>query len=163
MHIYGVGEGTVDLAEIQAEDHRASFLNLFNCSAARFTEPNLAATYLVGTGWGLAVIGPTKVGGLLYPRAFHQALGDGFGWGESFRKWYNQTGASDDAWFLGTVILGDPMLMVPGDLGRAGVEPGPALAGEAEPSDLEALMRRAAGQNRTRGFEAYRAAHPDFF
>lgn len=50
MHIYGPGEGFIDIDQIANENHQGTFFNLFNCAAARFTEDNLATTYLTRTG-----------------------------------------------------------------------------------------------------------------
>ncbi len=88
----------------------ALFYNMFNCSAARFTEINLAMTYLMKTDTGLGVIGSTKVGGNYYPLEFHRSLALGSCWGNAFKSWYNRYGSGDDQWFLGMVILGDPVL-----------------------------------------------------
>ena len=89
-----------------------SFYNLFNCSASRFTDEHIAMTYLTKTDYGLATTGTTKPGGNYYPKAFHHLLAQGNTWGEAFRGWYNNFGVTDDKWFLGMVILGDPMLTI---------------------------------------------------
>jgi len=60
----------------------------------------------------LAVTGSTKVGGNYYPLEFHRTLAVGSSWGNAFKSWYNYFGSSDDEWFLGMVILGDPALYI---------------------------------------------------
>jgi hypothetical protein len=102
----------LNLGDVRADDYRGLFYNLFDCSAARFTEENLAETYLVGTEYGLAALGSTKVGGAYDSRAFYGVLSSGGCWGEAYRIWYNSTGAQDDGWFLGMIILGDPTLTI---------------------------------------------------
>jgi hypothetical protein len=97
-------------SDIRAANMRGLFYNLFNCSASRFTETNVAMSYLVDTDYGLAAHGSTKVGGNYYPKVFHYVLAGGGCWGQAYREWYNAFGLSDDRWFLGMVILGDPML-----------------------------------------------------
>ena len=99
-------------SEIMQHNLRGLFFNLFNCSASRFTEENIAMTCLVKTDYGLATTGTTKPGGNYYPKAFHYLLSQGNSWGEAFRGWYNHFGITSDKWFLGMVILGDPMLTI---------------------------------------------------
>lgn len=104
------GFNELNIAELRDDDVKGLFYNLFDCSAARFTEANLAETYLIGTDYGLAALGSTKVGGAYDSRAFYGVLSRSGCWGEAFRAWYNSTGVKDDGWFLGMVILGDPIL-----------------------------------------------------
>jgi hypothetical protein len=103
---------TSDIASINL---KGVFYNLFDCSATRFTEDNLGAAYLLRTDYGLAVMGSTKIGGNYYPRAFHYALAEGARWGDAFKCWYDAYGVTDDKWFMGMVILGDPMLALTED------------------------------------------------
>jgi len=98
--------------EIEQYNAKGRFFNMFNCKGARFTQINLAMTYLTGTDTGLAVTGSTKVGGNYYPLEFHRTLAAGSSWGNAFKSWYNYYGKSDDSWFLGMVILGDPALKI---------------------------------------------------
>jgi hypothetical protein len=97
-------------SDIRTSNTKGLFYNLFNCSASRFTETNIAMTYLMDTDYGLATHGSTKVGGNYYPKVFHYVLSRGGSWGEAYKAWYNNFGVTDDRWFLGMVILGDPML-----------------------------------------------------
>lgn len=99
-------------SDINANNLKGLFYNLFNCSASRFTENNLAMSYLMKTEYGLATIGSTKVGGNYYPKVFHYVLSRNGSWGDAYKAWYNNYGVTDDHWFMGMVILGDPMLTV---------------------------------------------------
>lgn len=98
--------------DITSYNFKGLFFNLFNCSASRFTEENIAMSYLVKTNYGLATIGSTKVGANYYPDVFHKVLSENGTWGEAFKAWYNTFGITDDKWFMGMVILGDPTLVV---------------------------------------------------
>lgn len=99
---------TMSVSEIDDYNHRGNSYNLFNCQGARYTEENLGSGYLFHTDTALAVMGSTKVGGNYYPMEFHRTLAAGAPWGISFQNWYNRFGYSDDGWFLGMVIMGDP-------------------------------------------------------
>ncbi len=99
-------------ADIGSNEIKGRFLNMFNCKGARYTQKNLAMTYLGKTKTGLAVTGSTKVGGNYYPLEFHRALTVGSSWGNAFKSWYNYYGKNNDEWFLGMVILGDPTLYI---------------------------------------------------
>ena len=100
---------TLFIGELKTAEVIGSFYNLFNCSASRFTEENLANTYLK-TKYGLATIGSTKTGGMYNPNYFHAGLAEGKTWGESYKEWYRIKGVHDDFWFLGIMIMGDPMI-----------------------------------------------------
>ncbi len=103
---------------IDREGVDVGFLNLFNCQAARYTQPNLAMSYLSRTDTSLAVTGSTKKGGNFEPLEFHRVLSLGRSWAEAFRQWYNKVGVHDDMWYLGMVIFGDPALIPGGDDSR---------------------------------------------
>lgn len=151
---------TIWRQEIARYNFKACFYNLFNCSAARFTEPNLAKEYTVGTDYGLAVIGSTKVGSVIDPRVFHQSLAQGMRWGEAYQKWYNEVGKNNDEWHLGVVIMGDPLLRLSGDLlswSRA------APSAWEPPPALDEIMETIAAESMLGTFEEYRASHPEFF
>ncbi len=163
LYIAGAGSGTVNTDQIVSGDHRASFFNLFDCSASRFTETNLGMTYVVRTSRGLATIGSTKTGGIYSPATFHSRLAAGDTWGEAFRQWYNATGRWDDEWHLGIVILGDPLLTIDGDTRGLIEEIAIPEPDEAQRRALWESMRRWAADFRLGTFEEYRAAHPEFF
>ncbi|NMB73556.1 MAG: hypothetical protein GYA21_00340 [Myxococcales bacterium] len=163
LYIAGTGSGTVNTDQIVAGDHRASFYNLFDCSASRFTETNLGMTYVVRTSRGLATIGSTKTGGIYSPATFHARLAAGDTWGEAFRQWYDSTGRWDDEWYLGIVILGDPLLTIDGDTRGLIADIQVPEPTEEQRQALWESMRRRAADVRLGTFEEYRAAHPEFF
>ena len=116
----------------------SGFYNMFNCKGARFSEDNLGMTYLTDTDGGLAALGSTKIGGNFEPLEFHRSLSAGLSWGKAYMNWYNRTGAYDDAWYLGMVILGDPTLKVNAAAAESrGVKGGTALSELVPPSDEE--------------------------
>lgn len=98
--------------DISANNIRGRFLNMFNCKGARYTQTNLAMTYLMNTETGIAVTGSTKVGGNYFPLEFHRTLTLGSSWGNAFKSWYNYFGSKNDEWFLGMTILGDPTITI---------------------------------------------------
>lgn len=151
--------------EIAYHNVKALFFNLYNCSASRFTEENIAMTYLMKTDYGLATMGSTKPGGNHYPKAFHHLLSKGSTWGEAFRGWYNDFGITDDRWFLGMVILGDPMLTITTEVQRA-LETKPLT--EVPPSEeaLEDLSEKIVtftDNDVEKDFNYYKEKYPQFF
>lgn len=108
----GSAYSPVRYGDLSSNNVRSRFLNMFNCKGARYTQTNLAMTYLNDTDTGLALTGSTKVGGNYYPLEFHRTLILGSSWGNAFKSWYNYFGRKDDEWFLGMVILGDPALVI---------------------------------------------------
>lgn len=103
---------SIDINEINDANFKGVFYNLFDCSASRFTQNNIAMSYLLKTDYALATLGSTKVGGNYYPQPFNYVLERRGTWGDAFKYWYNSFGVSDDCWFLGMTILGDPALTV---------------------------------------------------
>lgn len=97
-------------SDINTDSVDVGFINMFDCEAARYTQPNLGMTYLTQTDTTLAVMGSTKKGGNFEPLEFHRSLATDNSWSESYRQWYNTVGVHDDMWYLGMVILGDPLL-----------------------------------------------------
>ncbi len=97
----------------------AYFYNLFACSNARFTQ----AEYM--GGWyifdkpggfasnGLAAVGSTKTGSMLYFENFYGPMATGKSIGEAYVDWWNSLGShdlGDRQWFYGMVLLGDPTI-----------------------------------------------------
>jgi hypothetical protein len=162
LQITGTGGGTITTGDVESNDFKGSFYNLFDCSAARYTQTNLAMTYLLRTTYGLAVLGSTKTGGVASPQAFDSALASGKTWGEAYEDWYNQQGKWDDQWYLGIVILGDPMLVLHSASG-AGSPPAPGAGALPHREELEAIMRESARTIDVRDFEDYRRSNPQFF
>lgn len=141
----------------------SSFTNMFSCEAARFTIPNIGMAMTLQTDYGLAVIGSTKRGGIWNPDEFHTNLAHGTPWGESFRLWYNNFGKDYDDWHSGIVLLGDPLLILSGDM------PAAKEIGQQEdwtPEEIEALRQtiiRMPQTDELDTFEEYRELNPQFF
>ncbi len=139
-------------------DLAVSFLNMYNCHASRFTEPNLAMAFTLQTDYGLATVGNTRKGGMTDASQFHRELGEGSSWGESYRRWYNEVGRYDDRWYLGVVLTGDPMLTLPikrAELNATTPPPGGAPPVETPP---ELTATDPPGT-----FEDYKLRNPQFF
>ncbi len=98
------------IGEIERVLPQGAFYNLFDCKAAKFTQPNLGMQYLTHTPYGLAVQGSTKIGGNYYPMEFHRSLAGGNTWSQAFADWYNLYGVLSDEWFLGMCVFGCPAL-----------------------------------------------------
>jgi len=152
-------------SDIRSNNTKGLFYNLFNCSASRFTEANLAMTYLVETDYGLATHGSTKVGGNYHPKIFHYVLSRGGSWGEAYRAWYNNYGVTDDRWFLGMVILGDPMLVLTEEVPRM-IKAAPMTSIPPSQEQIDELMKRFLEFDGNYGeatFAQYRSENPQFF
>ncbi|MBW1811080.1 MAG: hypothetical protein JRJ87_23015, partial [Deltaproteobacteria bacterium] len=163
LFVVVVGAGQISTSVGISNDLKGSFYNLFDCSAARFTETNLGMTYAVRTSYGLAIIGSTKTGGIYTPTIFHSRLAAGTNWGESFRQWYNGHGKYNDEWYLGIIIAGDPMLTVSGNV-RGMIKEIPERTWTAvELSALRETMKSFAEQTELGTYETYRRDNPAFF
>jgi hypothetical protein len=108
--------------EIIEQNLKVSFVNMANCYSARFLddEMGVATAYTVGTSYGLASVGSSKMGAQTDPRLFHEGLARGLRWGQAYKEWYNAVGCDNDHWHLGIILMGDPLLKVSGDLFPAG-------------------------------------------
>jgi hypothetical protein len=157
--------------DISVHNINGLFYNLFNCSASRYTENNLAAAYLLQTDYGLATTGSTKPGGNYYPKAFHYLLGQDSSWGEAFKGWYNNYGVTDDRWFLGMVLLGDPMLK-PTKTVQKVLKTAPLTEIPPDTEEIERLHEELVRFTDRYGvnygddegtFDEYRADNPQFF
>jgi hypothetical protein len=165
LYVRGTGGDTISVYDLRAANPKGSFYNLFDCEAARFTQLNLGMTYVLGiqNGYGLASIGSTKLGGIYYAQPFHARLAAGETWGEAYRFWYNDTGKSDDDWFLGIVILGDPMLTIQGDVrGIIAAMPAPVCTKD-QLDDLKKKMIEFGRTVKSGTFDEYRLNNPQFF
>lgn len=102
--------------EINNLEPQYGFYNLFACSNCRWVETNCMGSLYSFTGNGLASLGTTKTGSMLYFSEFNTPLSQGESWGEAFKKWTNYwistLGAESWArsWFMGMTILGDGTL-----------------------------------------------------
>ena len=163
-HVNELNQATYGiLRNIDQYNFRGSFFNLYNCSAARFTEdtPSVAQEYVVGSDYGLSIIGSTKTGAVKNAHVFHENLVLGARWGEAYRAWFNDVGKRSDAWHLGIVLMGDPLLRLTGDLPPTPTEI-PQMVPEAVMLDDEIMKNIAAGA-RLGTFDQYRSSHPEFF
>lgn len=111
--------------DIGEHNLKVSFVNMADCYAARLEdeELSLASAYTVGTDYGLATIASSKTGAQTDPRLFHESLARGLNWGEAYKVWYNQEGKKNDRWHLGIILMGDPLLRVPGGSSPASSSP----------------------------------------
>jgi hypothetical protein len=112
------GRKALSLYDVIEQNLEVSFVNLFSCSASRFTEQSLAEAYTVGTDYGLASIGSTKCGSVFDSTRLHEHLAARMSWGEAYRRWFNEEGKDSDEWHLGIVLMGDPLLALTGDRDR---------------------------------------------
>jgi hypothetical protein len=135
-----------------------SFVNMYNCHASRFTEPNLAMSFTLQTNYGLATVGNTRKGGMTDATLFHRGLVEGKSWGESYRRWYNEIGKYDDRWYLGIVLTGDPMLTIPLEPGEARALSPPASVSPPIETPPELTATDPPGT-----FEDYKRRNPQFF
>ncbi|HAK45207.1 MAG TPA: hypothetical protein DCO79_04730 [Spirochaeta sp.] len=104
------GEYEIIKADDIDSSFKGNFYNLFDCQAARFTVKNMASSLISGTDSCIAVLGSTKTGGVYYPVEFHKSLGLGACWGAAYKSWYNTEGFDDDSWYLGMIMMGDPVI-----------------------------------------------------
>lgn len=98
----------------------AYFYNLFACSNARFTQPEYMAGWYIfdksggSTCNGLAAVGSTKTGSMLFFENFYGPMGAGKTIGEAYKDWWTGLGTTHDAneqrWHYGMVLLGDPTI-----------------------------------------------------
>lgn len=155
----------IHTSDVISNNFKGLFYNLFNCSAARFTEDNLAMTYLLRTDYGLATIGSTKVGGNYYPKVFHYVLTENGTWGDAYKTWYNYYGVNDDNWFLGMIILGDPMLVVSMEVqkGLQTLAVGIAPPSAEEIEELDNKILEFGYDYSGDSFEEYKYRNPQFY
>ncbi|MDO4790779.1 MAG: hypothetical protein Q3998_07450, partial [Porphyromonas sp.] len=99
---------------------QANFYNLFACSNALFTQPDYMAGWYIfdkpenGISPGMAAIGSTKTGSMLFFENFYGPMAKGKTIGEAFVEWWKCLGSKHEDWeidwFYGLVLLGDPTL-----------------------------------------------------
>jgi hypothetical protein len=112
------GGGSVMNCEVHALMPPAFFYNLFNCSGTRYTETdNIGTWYALMSNYGLAAVGSSKTGSMLYFDEFYRPLGSGESIGDAYQDWFDEQaryGFSGDerAWYFGLNILGDPTVTI---------------------------------------------------
>ncbi len=165
LYVRGTGGGTIPASTVSSSNLQGSFYNLYDCSASRFVTHCLAVTYLTETDYGLATVGTTKVGGMYSGTSFHVDLANGKTWGEAFQQWYELHGRYDDEWFLGMVILGDPLLTIDKDPSVPSPPTQPIFpqSGTIQMSRLRRIMEQQARFQPIDTFDDYQADHPEFF
>jgi len=104
--------------EIPGVNPTAHFYNLFACSNSRFTTSNnMGGMYIYGDDHGLATLGSTKTGSMLWFEDFYEPFGLGTTMGEALRLWWElSVDVGNDwrwqrSWFYGMIIQGDPSLL----------------------------------------------------
>ncbi len=104
--------------EMKAIEPVAYFYNLFACSNARYVETDyMSGWYIFGPDYGLAALGSTKSGSMLYFEDFYRPWGDGKAMGEAFLDWFvaRASGGFEEweiSWFYGMTLNGDPTLLI---------------------------------------------------
>jgi hypothetical protein len=112
---------------------------------------------------GLAIIGSTKKGAVRSIATLHERLALNEPLGEAFRYWYNAYGRTDDEWALGIVVLGDPTLIVWGDVTGLRERQLSSISLVESLEWAERTLRDHPTPQDLDTFEDYRLAHPEFF
>ncbi len=119
-HYFSVPGGdtrTVSYSDIVTIDPPAAFYNLYACSNIRYSDNNyMGGWYIFKSQFGLAAVGSSKTGGMLYDEDFYSHLAADSSFGEAFREWFRSTLGSGwveseiICWFYGMTLCGDPTL-----------------------------------------------------
>ena len=98
----------------------AHFYNLFCCGPGKFTTSDYLAGWYIfdktggGTNLGLTAIASAKSGSMLFFEDFYRPLGQGKVIGDAYVDWWKARGpvhdSTEEYWFYGLVLLGDPTL-----------------------------------------------------
>lgn len=113
--------------EISQVKPKYGFYNLFACSNCRWVETNCMGSVYPFFGNGLASVGSSKTGSMLFFQFFNIPLSNEKTWGEAMRLWTNQWMAIHGdstwarSWFMGMCVLGDGALSM-GDQNPIAVE-----------------------------------------
>jgi|GEM_PF-1011232 len=113
----GVWHTTLGVGEMVSIDPPGVFYNLFACSNARYVEDNyMAGWYIFHPSGGLAAVGSTKTGSMLFFDYFMNPIASGRTYGEAFLDWVafiTSDGVEDweKCWFYGMSFCGDPTLL----------------------------------------------------
>jgi len=115
-HIPSVGT-RIPCAMLEQHAVKAKSLNLFCCSAARWTmSNNLASSYIFSpNSRAIRLVGSSKVGSMLDFQHFYSWLAKGCGFGIALKEWWGsavggQHSKSEISWFYGLTIIGDPVM-----------------------------------------------------
>jgi hypothetical protein len=141
-HYWQPSAGVTSWNEIVPANPPAHFFNLFACSNCRFTTPRyMGGVYAFATDSGLAAVGSTTSGAMLWFIYFYGPLGGEASLGEAWRLWWDYIAADGLSqgelnWHIGMVLLGDPSLIPSKHLtGISGPDPGtPGMAVSVTPN-----------------------------
>ncbi|MFH2143946.1 MAG: hypothetical protein ABIJ97_16090 [Bacteroidota bacterium] len=165
MAIYHLGaKEYITTNDIKNNNFKASFFNMFNCSGARYTEENLGMTNVMGTNFGLAIMGTTKTGGNYSPTDFHYALSNGYSWGEAFVYWTKNGGYYfEDKWRMGLCLLGDPMLKISPATTKSINKMQIPESTQDYVSKLEEIIVKMERQTPLSNYEQFKMEHPQYY
>lgn len=107
--------GTTNWTEVRSINTQQLFYSLYACSACDIALMNNIGTEYLFSDNTLAVIGSSKVGGMLEPGKFYAPLGAGASLGVALARWFSEctlgsSGLNNPANSYGMIILGDPSL-----------------------------------------------------
>jgi hypothetical protein len=146
-HFWQPAAGNTYWNEIVPIGPPAHFYNLFACSNCRFTTQRyMGGVYSFAAENGLAAVGSTTSGAMLWFVYFYGPLGGGGSLGEAYELWWDYIanyGLSQTElnWHIGMVLLGDPSLVPSMHLTGVEEEGGPegphsiSISVDANPSD----------------------------
>lgn len=93
------------------DSYKSLFVNVFTCGSANYTVDNyLCGWYTMTSDYGLATVGSSKPGSMLYFDYFHNPLSEGKCIGQAMKEWWIDVGESSRSWFYGMTTIGDPTL-----------------------------------------------------
>lgn len=116
----GQNAGVVDYRNVSTANYRCFFYNLFSCWNGDYrTKDYIGGWYIFSNNYGLAVVCSTRPGGMWFTADFYRQFQNNT-LGFAFREWlanriafedkYPDTWYTEDKWFSGMTILGDPTL-----------------------------------------------------
>jgi hypothetical protein len=98
---------------------KAAFYHVYSCSVCCPTKKGyLAGILLFSTPAGVLLHGTTMVGGMNCPEVLYKEWLSCGSFGEAFKKWYvheipRDAKATKRRWYLGAIIMGDPLIEFP--------------------------------------------------
>jgi hypothetical protein len=104
--------------EIPAIDPRVYFYILCACSNARYTTTDyMGGWYVFSPTYGLAAIGNTTLGAMIYCHDFYPSLGYQKPIGDAYMDWFLAQAAGgfwewEECYYYGLTLLGDPTLRI---------------------------------------------------
>ena len=104
--------------EIPAIDPKAYFYILCACSNARYTTTDyMGGWYIFSLSYGLAAIGNTTLGAMIYIHDFYPSLGYQKSIGQAYLDWFLAQAAGgfwrwEECYYYGLTLLGDPTLRI---------------------------------------------------